>query len=477
MFVDHVQWKCFTKKKLLEWEGDFGPESLTVDESYKLTDLDNEREAELSTFWVPEVWEGWRIDNRIYLGIRPLPEQRNSVTDPAQCKISYNGFRSKPSFLKLGLVWQKLYIILWYRLEMALAKSKGTLAVLPLQAIPNGQGKEGYDKETFLYTSEALGMVLLDLEADGMEGRTLNNMVAKIDMNQYQDIKFFIELLEYVKTTWDELVGINKQRKGQISASQGLGTNEQSIAQSTAVTEIFYYEFEKLEARDISRMLDYSKFAYKNGKVAAFLRDDLTEEFIDIDPDVHLFAEYGVHVVKSAIENQKLQQLKQAGVNLASQGNRPSVIAEILDASSFAQAKRVLSALESKEMKMAQEQSQSEQEAQQKMQQLQQEFEAYKQQLETQGQIAVDDNRIAKETEKELTVLSAQPQEEVTAPTDNSAIEREKLQSAEKQNNSKVGIENKKLAADIYTKELDAATKLAVAKENKNKHDTNKKSK
>ena len=472
--VYHSQWKCFTKKKSLTWQGMYGEETIIVDESYKLTEQDKENNATLEVFWVPEVWEGWKIDDRIYLGIRPLPEQRNSVNDPGHCKLSYNGYRTEVSMFELGLVWQKLYVICWYRLELALAKSKGTLTVLPMQAIPTGEGKEGWDKETFLYTSEALGMILVDLEADGMEGRTLNNMVSKVDMNQFKDVQFFIQLLEYIKTTWDTLIGISNQRKGQIQASQGLGTSEQAITQSNAITELYYYEFEKMEERDISRLLDYSKMAYIDGRNVSFLTEDLREKFIEVDPITHLHSDYGVHVIKSTIEVEKLRKLKEAGVNLASQGNRPSVIAEIIDAASFTKAKGILAKMEQEELKMSQQQQESQAQLEQQQAQIQREYEAYLKQLETQSEIEIDTNRISLETQKELTKIQAEvgltPEEPVQV--DNSEeIENKKITSQERLKAIEMSLKNKEIAANLLAKKIDAESKIAVAKENKNKYD------
>ena len=43
--------------------------------------------------WVNEVWEGTRIDGRIYVNINPILNQRLSLENPSKCKLPINGRR------------------------------------------------------------------------------------------------------------------------------------------------------------------------------------------------------------------------------------------------------------------------------------------------------------------------------------------------------------------------------------------------
>ena len=43
--------------------------------------------------WVNEVWEGTRIDGRVYIKIHPIVNQRNSLDNPSVCKLPVNGIR------------------------------------------------------------------------------------------------------------------------------------------------------------------------------------------------------------------------------------------------------------------------------------------------------------------------------------------------------------------------------------------------
>lgn len=364
--IEVIHWcgRMFRKVGILTYYDALGEEQkIEVDETYKLSDEDKEMGYILEHVWLNDLWEGWRIDGKIYLGMKPVDYQRGEMLNRAETKNPYNGKKADISIFELGLPWLKLWIIIWYRLELALAKSKGTLAVLPIQAIPTGEGKEDWDKEGFLWASEAMGMALIDTQQPGMEGQTVSNMVGKIDMNQTRDIEFYLNLLEYVSNQWDRQLGISDSRKAQQAASQGVGSVQAEIRQSNAITQYIFSEFEYLQERILQQMLDTANFAYRNGKKATLVLDDMSEEYLNLLPNEMDYADLGVFVRKSSKEKRKLNDLRQVGVNLASQGNKPSVIAEILDAESFAKIKKVLKDMEEQDMKMAQQAQQSEQQA------------------------------------------------------------------------------------------------------------------
>jgi hypothetical protein len=384
--VYHCQWRTYRKVGILTYPNKFGEFiKRQVDETFKLTREDKQLGATLEFIWVNEVWEGYLVDERFYLGFRPLPYQMNELGNLAESKLSYNGRSTDVSMFELGLPWQKLWIIIWYRLEMAIAKSKGTIGVLPIQAVPSGEGKEGWDKEQFLYASEALGLMLVDLQQDGLEGQTLNNLLGKIDMNQLGDASFYIDLLEYIKVNWDNTLGITPGRKGAQKASATVGGLQSELEQSNAITSLIFSEFEQIEERALTQQLNLSKYAFLSGKKAMLVRDDLSQTYLDLNPEKHIAADYGVFVTKSRKEKRNLEVLKQAGINLASQGNKPSIIAEIAQATNIAKVTAVLKQIEDKDAELQAQIQQAEIQAQKEKDQSDKDFEMLKMETEAQS--------------------------------------------------------------------------------------------
>ena len=89
--VHHVTWKYLMKVGVLTFKDEFGQDQqIEVPEQYK---PDKEKGESVEWYWVNQVWEGYRIANGIYVGIQPLPNQRNTVNNMSECKLPYNGKR------------------------------------------------------------------------------------------------------------------------------------------------------------------------------------------------------------------------------------------------------------------------------------------------------------------------------------------------------------------------------------------------
>lgn len=92
--------------------------------------------------WIIEVWEGYRIGRELYVGIQPLEYQHVSVDNPNSQKLPYTGAiysninTKTKSLVNLLKPLQYLYIIIWYRLELAMARDKGKIVTVDITQIP-----------------------------------------------------------------------------------------------------------------------------------------------------------------------------------------------------------------------------------------------------------------------------------------------------------------------------------------------------
>ena len=85
--VVYVNWKSLIKVGKLTTTDISGEEiTFEVDEDYK--PLENET---VEWSWVNQVWEGYRINDEVYFGIRPIPFQRDKLDNPSSCKLLING--------------------------------------------------------------------------------------------------------------------------------------------------------------------------------------------------------------------------------------------------------------------------------------------------------------------------------------------------------------------------------------------------
>jgi hypothetical protein len=223
-----------------------------------------------------------------------------------------------------------------------------------------------------MYYADALGFAFIDSTGEGKNNERVSfNQYQVLDMSLGQYMAAQIQLLEAIKTEWEELLGVSRQRKGQIMASDGAGTTKNAIAQSTAITEEIFRKYEKFEQKEMQGLLDMSKHAFRNGKKVHYITDDYRNSWLDIEGSSYQESEFGIFAKNSSQENKKMEQMRGLLQAMAQNGVGVSSIAEILDADNFSRIRVLAKEVEKKQSemaKMAQEKEQKKNEAQLQLQ-------------------------------------------------------------------------------------------------------------
>lgn len=402
--VMHVTWKSFRKVGILTYTDEFGfLQEMEVDESYK---ADRDAGEKCQWFWVNQVWEGYRIDGNIFVNIQPFEVQRPSMTNLSLCKLPYNGrhysnrHADNVSIVSMGLPYQILYNVFHYRMELTMAKNKDKIALIEMNTIPK---RHGWDEEKFMYYADAMGFAFIDSTAEGKnQERVTFNQYQVLDMSLSQYINAQFQLLQAIKQEWEDLIGITRQRKGQVMASDGSGATERAVFQSSVMTEELFRKFEKYEEKEMQGLLDCSKHAWRGGKKSSYITADYRNELLDIEGAEYAETEYAVFAKNSSKENTKLQTFKNLALSFAQNGSEPSTIAEILDTDNFSNIKRLVKEAEVKKQQLEQQQQQAQQQMQQQMQEMQmqaaaeaRQFESGENQADRQNKLDVEAMKIA----------------------------------------------------------------------------------
>lgn len=345
-------------------------EMFDIEEGYKLPQELKDLGAKMEWEWVNEVWEGTRIDRRFFINTRPYKNQRNSLDNPSICKLPINGRKysdinsQSVSLVSLGIAYQLNYNIYKYRLELAIARSKDIIAQFDINMIP-----KNWDMDKFMYFVEGTGIAWVDYNKEGIQLSPQHQSV--LDMS-IKTISQYLTLLESIMVEWEKLSGVTRQRQGQMSSNEGKATSQQSIVQSSHITEDIFRKFAYFERRELQGLLDYSKEAWLNGKKAMYVMPDGSMDSIDVEPVTHMEAEYGIFVSdagKDIEKKQKLEGLAQAAVQ---NGMPMSTVVSIFESDSFSQIKDKIKQAEKQadELRKAQEQAQQQQQqAEMQMQQ------------------------------------------------------------------------------------------------------------
>ena len=161
--VYHCCWKSFKK---IGFVSILNPETeqieeFQVDEDYKVTGT----EESVEWRWIVEVWEGYRIGDDLYIGIQPLEYQHVSADNPNSQRLPYTGVvynntNSKPrSLVSMMKPLQYMYIVIWYRLELAMARDKGKVPVIDVTQIPKSMD---IDVNKWMHYLSALGVAFIN---------------------------------------------------------------------------------------------------------------------------------------------------------------------------------------------------------------------------------------------------------------------------------------------------------------------------
>jgi hypothetical protein len=380
--VFHCTWKYLTKIGILTYINPMTgePEEIEVPENYK---VNKEQGETCEWYWVNEVWEGYRLNvgrgEGLFLGIKPVEGQRNTVNNSSLCKLPYNGKRfsdihsQNVSVVEMGMPYEILHRILHYQMEKTIAKSKGKIILMDQGAIPK---KHGWDEEKFFYWADATGWALIDRSQPGVDKSF--NQYNVLDMGLYQHIENLISLMTFVKQEWDELLGISRQRKGNVTSSDTATGAQLASNNSSVISEKVFSRFEEFVRCELQGLLDISKLAWSDGFQAVYQGDDLRTQMLSIDPVEYTEMDMGVYISRSARDLANLEMVRQQVQAFAQNGVNPSTIVDVVQAKSLSKLKILLQEMELKSQEQAQAAQQSEQEGQERLVMIENSFEELK---------------------------------------------------------------------------------------------------
>ena len=373
--VYHCCWKSFKKIGFVtlinEETGEV--EEYQVDEDYKVTG----EEESVDWKWIIEVWEGYRIGDDLYIGIQPLEYQHISADNPNSSKLPYTGVlynntNSKPrSLVSMMKPLQYMYIVVWYRLELAMSRDKGKVPVVDVTQIPKSMG---IDVNKWMHYLGALGVAFINPYEEGWDvpgregGRPATfNQFQSWDLSMANIIDQYVNLMAKIEDMVAKLTGITPQRQGSIAASELVGNATQAITQSYHITEPWFWTHNQVKKEVLTMLLDTAKVAWKDNKTCLnYILDDATRAFITLSDDF-FYSDMDVFVEDSTKNRQDLDQLKQLLQPAMQNGASLLDIAEIITMDNINMIKDRLEDIEQKRMEQMQQQQQAEQEAQQQL--------------------------------------------------------------------------------------------------------------
>lgn len=477
--VWHCCWKSFKKIFYVTTTDDAGqPQINIVDETYQPVG----NEVSVEPDWIIEVWEGYRAGSDLYFGIQPIEYQHVSIDNPNSQKLPYCGAiysntNSKPrSLVSILKPLQYMYIVLWYRLELAIARDKGKVVNMDITQIPKSMN---ISPAKWMHYLSSVGVNFINPYEEGwnIPGREGGkpaqfNQITALDLTMSNVIAEYIQLMDKIEELAGTISGITQQREGAVSTSETVGNVERSVVQSSHITEPLFWVHNQCKRRVLNMLLNTAKGAWEEtGKQKLqYIFDNGERAFLDITPKFY-YEDMDVFVSDTSkdLENiQKLQQLIQPAMQ-----NGASLLeaAEILTNDNFNIIKQKLKDMQTRQEQIQQQQQEAEAQQQQQLQQMQNE--AKQQELMLQ-EAQMDLQRYQIDQDNQTKIAVAQ----INAYRGTEELDQDQNGIPDPVEIGKQAIEQQKINQDTYNKHYEAKQKREIEdqkiqlEKDKMKHET-----
>lgn len=385
--VWHTCWQSFKKIGFVTIQDpETGePVEYIVDESYNVTGF----ELSVEWKWIIETREGYRAGEDLYFGMGPIEYQFVSADNPNAQRLPYTGViynntNSRPrSLVSMMKPLQYIYIVLWYRLELAMSRDKGKVINMDITQIPKSMN---IDVSKWMHYLSALGVNFINPYEEGWDipgregGKAAQfNQITALDLTMANTINQYIMLMDKIESMLSEISGVSKQREGSISSNELVGNVERSVVQSAHITEPWFWTHNQVKREAISMLLNTSKWAWKDNKTnLQYILDDATRAFITLS-DNFFYEDYDVFVEDTTKNQQQIEALKNLMQPAMQNGASLLDIAEIITMDNVTMIKNRLEEIEQR--RMEQQQAMEEQQAEREQQMLQMQNEVKEEEL------------------------------------------------------------------------------------------------
>lgn len=387
-----VRWKSLRKVKKIKYYDEFGNEQHRFEsEEYKPV---KELGEEEKVMWINEAWEGTKLGKNIYMKMRPMQTQFVSATNPSKChlgiigQIYSTGQGKAVSLMDRAKNYQYLYDVVWDRLNKAIASNHGKILELDLAKVP-----ANWEIDKWMHFAFVNKIAVNDSFKEGVKGAATGKLAGSantiggrsIDMDNGNYIQQHIQLLEFIKMEMGEILGVSKQREGQISNRETVGAVERSVNQSSHITEYWFHKHEQFKIRALTAFLETAKVALRRAgnKVVQNILDDMTTEILYFDVEEFSEADYGIVISNSRRYAELEQLLKENAQAMLQNGGSFTTLMDIMFSPSMQEMRRKI--------------EQSEEDAQQRTREAQ---EAQSKQFEQQMQLQAESEQAARDLKK-----------------------------------------------------------------------------
>jgi hypothetical protein len=439
-------------------------QSMLVDENYKSGTIPTQQSLEWG--WINEWYQGTKIGPDIY-HIKPFKLLNYCPIIGTTYEVKNTEAKSLVDLMK---PFQVLYNVCMNQLYKLLEKEVGKVQLMSIRHIPipkDGDAQDALD----MWEMEARnrGVVFVDDSPENLKSPSSFNQYTALDLTRTQEIQARYTLAQQLKSECWELVGMSRQRMGDISASESATGTNAAMQQSYSQTEPLFVAHEYVMGQLYQAIIDAALYveSSKPESTLSYITAEGESAFVQVNGSDLKFRDLKVFLTNRPEDTQMFNELRQLSQALIQNGGTLYDVVELYTTKSMREMKKTFKDLRDRQVAQ---QDQAQQLEQQKLQQQQEATQATLQQavqLQKEQQ-AHDDyqkelDRLSKE---KIAIIQATgfgnvESEDTNENTIPDVLEMSKLTQAE----NKASKDYVTKMADIQSKNKQANDKMSIEKE------------
>lgn len=240
-----------------------------------------------------ELWEGWRIGNRVYAKIGPKPfliqklvnGKYKVVSDFVHCLYStIDGTRMSIEEMIYNL--SEMYDLIMHIIKREIKKIKGKVYSYDERFMPS----RFKSMKDVMYDVVEHGVIQFNSTIDGMDDEKLTTaaqLIQSIDLGASNSFEVLLKIKQDIKQTIDELTGINESREGFSAASQTATGTMQNIQASRSITKDLFFMHLVFGSMMLTKLCEKVKqnWEYLDSQNGFFLNDS-DIKFLKVTEDI-----------------------------------------------------------------------------------------------------------------------------------------------------------------------------------------------
>jgi hypothetical protein len=456
-----------SKKKIgkLIYLDEMGNEQSTlVTEDYKSGTIPTQQSLEWG--WINQWYQGTKIGPDIY-HIKPYKLLNYCPIIGTTYEVKNTEAKSLVDLMK---PFQVLYNVCMNQLYKLLEKEVGKVQLMSLRHIPipkDGDAQDALD----IWEMEARnrGVVFIDDSPENLKSPSSFNQFTALDLTRTQEIQSRYTLAQQLKTECWELVGMSRQRMGNISASESATGTNAAMQQSYSQTEPLFIAHEYVLGQLYQGIVDAAQYVQssKPQSTLSYITNEGESAFVQVNGSDLSLRDLKVFLTNRPEDTQMFNELRQLSQAIIQNGGTLYDVVELYSSKSQRELKKVFKDLRDRQIAQQDQQMQLQQQAQQAQQEQAQAALQQAAQLQQEKQANDDYQRELDRLSKEkIAIISATGYGNVPSEDENSNAVPDVLEMSRLANDQDKAAKDYGLKmADVQSKNKQAADKMSIEKE------------